>query len=38
MKTIAEFVENESIFNKVKELGIDYSQGYYFGEPKKIYI
>lgn len=35
IKTIAEYVENESIFNKVKELGIDYSQGYYFSEPKK---
>ncbi|MEA3512170.1 MAG: EAL domain-containing protein [Campylobacterota bacterium] len=34
MKTIAEFVENESIQNKVKELGVDYSQGYYFSEPK----
>lgn len=35
MKTIAEFVENEAILNKVKELGIDYTQGYYFSEPKK---
>lgn len=36
MKTIAEFVENESIFNKIKELGIDYSQGYYFDKPLVI--
>ena len=35
MKTIAEYVENEAIFEKVKELGIDYSQGYYFSEPKR---
>ncbi|MBD3840668.1 MAG: EAL domain-containing protein [Campylobacterales bacterium] len=35
MKTIAEFVENESILEKVKELGIDYSQGYYFSAPSK---
>ena len=35
IKTIAEYVENESIYNKVKELGMDYSQGYYFSEPKK---
>jgi PAS domain S-box-containing protein/diguanylate cyclase (GGDEF)-like protein len=35
MKTIAEYVENESILNKVKEMGIDYSQGYYFSEPKE---
>jgi len=34
MKTVAEFVENKSILNKVKELGIDYSQGYHFSEPK----
>ena len=33
IKTIAEFVESESIYNKVKELGIDYSQGYYFSKP-----
>jgi len=35
-KTVAEFVANESIFNKVKELNIDYAQGYYFGEPVDI--
>ncbi|AXH14774.1 hypothetical protein CP985_01465 [Malaciobacter mytili LMG 24559] len=36
IKTVAEFVENEEIFNKVKELGIDYSQGYYFHKPQKL--
>jgi PAS domain S-box-containing protein len=36
--TIAEFVENEEIFNILNNLGVDYSQGYYFGEPKKIVI
>ena len=35
IKTIAEFVENEEIFNIVKELGVDYSQGYYFGKPER---
>ncbi|PLY12294.1 MAG: hypothetical protein C0628_08400 [Sulfurimonas sp.] len=35
MKTIAEFVENEKIFKIVKDLGIDYSQGYYFSAVKK---
>ncbi len=35
LKTIAEYVENEKIFNIVKELGADYSQGYYFSEPKE---
>ncbi|MDD2697219.1 MAG: EAL domain-containing protein [Arcobacteraceae bacterium] len=34
MKTIAEFVENESILNKVLELGIDYTQGYYYSKPE----
>ncbi len=33
IKTIAEFVENEAIFNKCVKLGIDYSQGYYFSQP-----
>ena len=35
MRTIAEFVENEAIFKIVKELGIDYSQGYYFSAPQE---
>jgi len=35
IKVIAEFVENESILNKVKELGIEYSQGYHFSMPKE---
>ncbi len=33
IKTVAEYVHNESIYNKACELGIDYSQGYYFAEP-----
>lgn len=33
MKIIAEFVENESILKKIKELDIEYSQGYYFSAP-----
>lgn len=32
---IAEFVANESIFKKVKELGIEYAQGYFIGKPEK---
>jgi PAS domain S-box-containing protein len=36
--TIAEYVENEEIFNILNEMGVDYSQGYYFGEPKNISI
>ena len=33
-KIVAEFVSSEEIYKKVKELGIEYSQGYYFSEPK----
>lgn len=33
VKTIAEFVYNKDILNKVRELGIDYVQGYYIKEP-----
>jgi len=35
MKIVAEFVENKEIFEIVKTLGIDYSQGYHFSEPKE---
>jgi len=33
IKTVAEFVSNEEIYNKVKELNIDYVQGYYLDKP-----
>lgn len=36
IKTIAEFVENERIFNILKDLDVDYSQGYYFGKPQPL--
>jgi len=38
IKVIAEYVENENIFNILKNLGVDYSQGFYFGkaEPLKL--
>jgi EAL domain-containing protein (putative c-di-GMP-specific phosphodiesterase class I) len=32
-KTIAEFVENEDVFELLKVLGIDYAQGYGIGRP-----
>ena len=32
-KTIAEYVHNEDVLKKVKEMKIDYSQGYFTGEP-----
>lgn len=33
ISVVAEFVANEEIYNRVKEIGIDASQGYYFYEP-----
>ncbi len=33
IRTIAEFIENEKIFKITRDLGIDCSQGYYFGKP-----
>jgi len=36
IKTIAEFVHNEQVYQKIKSLGIDYSQGYYLGEPTEL--
>jgi len=34
VKTIAEFVADKDISNKVRELGVDFLQGYYISEPK----
>ena len=36
IETIAEFIENESIYEIVKDLGVDFSQGYYFGKPEPL--
>jgi len=36
IETVAEFIENEEIFKIVKNLGVDYSQGYYFNKPEPI--
>ena len=33
IKTVAEFVSSEEIFNKIKELNIDMAQGFYFSKP-----
>jgi PAS domain S-box-containing protein/diguanylate cyclase (GGDEF)-like protein len=35
-KTIAEFVCTKDIYDAVKKLGADYSQGYYTGKPEEI--
>ena len=34
IKTIAEFVENDAILEKIKTLGVDYAQGYGIGKPR----
>ena len=36
LKTVAEFVHSEAVYEKCKELGVDYLQGYYLGEPKPL--
>ncbi len=35
-KTVAEFVCNKQVYDIIKNLGIDYSQGYYTGKPKAL--
>lgn len=35
-QTVAEFVESQEIFSVVKELGIDYAQGYAISVPKPL--
>ena len=35
-KTIAEYVEDEHKVKILKELGIDYAQGFYFSRPEPI--
>ncbi|MDY0320838.1 MAG: EAL domain-containing protein [Arcobacteraceae bacterium] len=35
MQVIAEFVENERIYDIINEIGIDYPQGYFFSIPKE---
>ena len=35
-KTIAEYVSEEAIYSCVKEIGVDFSQGYYMGKPCEL--
>jgi len=32
-KTVAEFVHSKEVYNMVKEMGVDYAQGFYLAEP-----
>ena len=34
--TIAEYAETEAIMARLKEIGVDYAQGYIIGEPEKL--
>jgi len=36
IQTVAEFVENENIANIITDLGIDYSQGYFYAKPEVL--
>ncbi len=36
LKTVAEFVDQQEVLDKVKQLGIDYAQGYLLHEPENI--
>ncbi len=36
LKIVAEYVENKEIFDILKDLGVDYSQGYFFGKPVEL--
>ncbi len=36
VKTIAEYVCDESVYNAIKAIGIDYSQGYFTGKPSSL--
>jgi len=35
LKTIAEYVENEEALEMLRQLGVDFAQGYYIGKPKE---
>lgn len=36
IETVAEFVSTEEIYNTVKELGVDWAQGYWLGKPVSL--
>ncbi len=33
MKSVAEFVHSKEVYDKIREIGVDYAQGYYLGQP-----
>jgi len=36
IRTIAEFVENEQIVEQLRDIGVDFAQGYYFSKPEPL--
>ena len=36
LETVAEYVESEAIAERMRELGVDYGQGYVFGKPQPL--
>jgi diguanylate cyclase (GGDEF)-like protein/PAS domain S-box-containing protein len=36
IRTIAEFVENQAIASQLREIGVDFGQGYYFSRPEPL--
>ncbi len=36
-QTVAEFVHNQQVCEIAEQMGVDYLQGYYFGEPKRLF-
>jgi len=36
IKTVAEYIHSREVFDIVKDLGIEFSQGYYIGRPERI--
>ena len=36
IRTIAEFVENEAIVTQLRNIGVDYAQGYHFSRPEPL--
>jgi EAL domain-containing protein (putative c-di-GMP-specific phosphodiesterase class I) len=36
LKTVAEFVENETILERLRSIGVDYAQGYFVAQPEAL--
>ncbi|MEI6413183.1 MAG: DUF1631 family protein [Pseudomonadota bacterium] len=36
LKTIAEYIENQAVLDILKDIGVDYAQGYFVGKPRPL--